>query len=230
MREKKFYDRVKESLLLELTDGSFTPVADYLEKTKETNEGKIYYTSDKAAQAQYISMFEAQGIQVAVFDKALDPQFLSIVETYDDKVKYVRIDADVAGALKNDEAVAESKELTDLFIKVSGNEKLKVEFTALKDTTVPLLLTVSEESRRMEEMMKLYSMNGMGMGMSFPTESTLSINTACPLINKLEGMEEEKQEKAASYLYQLALLSQRKLSAEELHKFLATGYGILELL
>lgn len=230
MRDRKFYDRVKDSLLLALTDGKYTTVKDYLETAKEKHENKIYYTSDKAAQAQYIAMFEAEGIQVAVFDQNLDTQFLSQIETYDTDVKYLRIDADVAGALKGDEASAEDPALKDLFVKVSGNEKLKVEFAALKDTGVPLLLTVSEESRRMEEMMKLYAMSGMGAMGAFPTEAKLTVNTASPLISKLSAMEGEKQEKTAAYLYRLALLSQRKLTADELKQFLADGYAILDLI
>ena len=231
MRDRKFYDRVKDSLLLELTDGTFVTTADYLETAKEKHENTVYYTSDKAAQAQYISMFAAEGLQISVFEKPLDTQFLSMIESYGEGVKYVRIDADVAGALKSDAAVAEDKTLADLFIKVSGNEKLKVNFSALKDESVPVLLTISEESRRMEEMMKMYSMSGMNMGMgAFPTEATLTVNTASPLIAKLGVMEGEKQEKTAAYLYGLALLSQRKLTADELKKLLADGYALLDLI
>ena len=230
MRDRKFYDRVKDSLLLELTDRSFTTAATYLENAKGTHENTVYYTSDKAAQAQYISMFEAQGMQVAVFDKQLDVQFLSVLETYNTDVKYVRIDADVADALKSDEAVAEDKALADLFRKVAGDEKLTVSFAALKDASVPVLLTISEDSRRMEEMMRMYAMSGMNLGMNYPTEATLTVNTISPLIQRLSSMESEKQEKAAAYLYRLALLSQRKLTAEELQRFLSDSYGILEML
>ncbi len=229
MRDRKFYDRVKDALLLELTDGSFLTVKDYLEAAKDTHENTVYYTSDIALQAQYISMFSAQGIKVAVLDKQLDTQFVSMLESYDGAVKYLRIDADVAGALKGDGDTTEDASLSALFIKASGNEKLKVEFASLKDASVPLLLTVSEESRRMEEMMKLYAMSGMGMP-TFPTEATLTVNTASPLISKLSAMEGEKKEKTAAYLYQLALLSQRKLTAEELQSFLANGYDVLGML
>ncbi len=229
MRDRKFYDRVKDALLLELTDGTYLTTADYLERVKETNENTVYYASDKAAQAQYISMFSSQNIPVALFEKQLDTQFLSIIESYDSNVKYVRIDADVAGALKGDGDVTENKELADLFVKVSGNEKLKVAFTPLKESTVPVLLTVSEESRRMEEMMKLYAMNGMGMG-AYPVDYTLTVNTASPLIYKLDSMEDARREQTAAYLYQLARLSQRKLSAEELQQFLRDSYAVLDLL
>ena len=230
MRDRKFYDRVKDSLLLELTDNRFVTTADYLETAKEKHEKTVYYTTDRAAQAQYISMFEAEGLQVAVFERQLDTQFLSMIETYNSEVKYVRIDADVAGALKSDAASAEDKTLSDLFVKVSQNDKLKVAFAALKDESVPLLLTISEESRRMEEMMKMYAMSGMSMGGAFPLDATLTVNTASPLIQKLGMMESAKQEKTAAYLYQLALLSQRKLTAEELQKFLKDSYGMLDLI
>ena len=229
MRDRKFYDRVKDSLLLELTDGSYVTTADYLESAKEKHENKIYYTSDKAAQAQYISMFTAEDVRVAVFEKPLDVQFLSMVESYGDNVKYIRIDADVAGALRSDEEATADPTLAELFVKVWDNEKLKVEFAALKDAGVPLVLTVSEESRRMEEMMKLYAMNGMAMP-AFPTEATLTVNTTNALITRLSDMDDDKRERTASYLYQLALLSQRKLSAEELQRFLSDSYTILGLI
>ena len=148
---------------------------------------------------------------------------------YTPDVKYVRIDADVAGALCSDEAAAEDKTLEELFREVSENKDLKVRFTALKDAGVPVLLTISEQSRRMEEMMKLYSMGGMSFP-AYPTEATLTVNTASPLIAKLGEMEDAKRKTTASYLYQLALLSQRKLNAEELQKFLSDSYGMLGML
>ena len=228
MRDQKFYDRVKDSLLLELTDGTFTTTKDYLERAKETHENTVYYASDKASQAQYISMFTAEGIEVAVFANPLDVQFLATLESaYDPDVKYLRIDSDVAKALKTDETAEENKDLTALFQKVSGNEKLKVVFAALKDEQVPLLLTVSEESRRLDEMIKLYAASGMGFSMPQAIEETLTVNTASPLIKKLASMEGEKKEQMASYLYRLSLISQRKLGAEELQQFLKDSYTIL---
>ena len=230
MRDRKFYDRVKDSLLLKLTDGKFLTTKDYLEAAKEKHENTVYYTSDPAAQAQYIALFDAQGLQVAVFDHSLDPQYLSTLESYDPAVKYLRIDAGVAGALKGDGETTENADLTALFRKIAGDEKLKVEYTALKDEKIPLLLTVSEESRRMEEMMKLYAMSGMGSMPSFPSEATLTVNTASPLIAKLGGWDDGKREQIAKQLYRLALLSQRKLTAEELKEFLAGSYEILNLI
>ena len=231
MRDRKFYDRVKDSLLLELTDGSFVTTANYLEDAKEKHENTVYYTSDKAAQAQYIAMFSSEDIRIAVCQKPLDAQFLSTLEMYDSTVKYLRIDAGIASALKENGEAAQKEGLVSLFKKVSGNEELKVEFATLKDTSVPALITLSEQSRRMDEMLKLYAMNGMNMGMSsYPQEVTLTLNLSSPLISKLEGAEGEKQEVMAAYLYGLAQLSQKKLSAEELQKFLSDSYTVLGLL
>ena len=231
MRDRKFYDRTKDSLLLELTDGSFVTTAEYLEEAKEKHENTIYYTSDKAAQAQYIAMFSQENIRIAVFEKPLDAQFLSTLEMYDSTVKYLRIDANIASALKQEGDTATKEELVALFKKASGNENLKVEFASLKDASVPALITISEESRRMEEMLKLYAMNGMNFGMnSYPQEVTLTLNLASPLISKLESATGEKQEIMAAYLYGLAQLSQKKLSAEELQKFLSDSYTVLGLL
>ena len=231
MRDRKFYDRVKDSLLLELTDGTYVTTADYLENAKEKHENTVYYTSDKAAQAQYIAMFSAENIRIAVCEKPLDAQFLSTLEMYDSTVKYLRIDADIASALKQDGDTDTKEELVALFKKVSGNEELKVEFASLKDASVPALITLSEQSRRMDEMLKLYAMNGMNMGMnSYPQQITLTLNLSSPLISKLEAMEGEKQEITAAYLYGLAQLSQKKLSAEELKKFLSDSYTVLGFL
>ena len=106
-----------------------------------------------------------------------------------------------------------------------------MEFANLKDAGVPALMTLSEESRRMDEMLKLYAMNGMNMGMnSYPQQITLTLNLSSPLISKLEALDGEKQEVMAAYLYGLSQLSQKKLSAEELQKFLADSYTLLGLL
>ncbi len=225
MRDRKFWERVKDSLLLELTNGKTVTLPEYLENAKEKHENVVYYATDRASQAQYISLFEAEDLQVAVLDKQLDTQFVSMIETYDENVKYRRIDADVASSLKGDGDVTEDKSLVDLFRKVAKDDKLKVEFAPLKDANVPLLLTLSEESRRMDDMMRMYGMSG-GM----PADNTLVVNTSSPLVAKLKDMDDAKKETTATYLYRLALLSQRKLSADELKQFLADSYNILGML
>ena len=241
MRDRKFYDRVKDSLLFKLTDGKFVTVDEYFKTDDESSEAAdktdkiIYYTSDPEGQAQYISLFEAEGIRVAVLDKLIDSQFVQMYENYvgggDDAVKFQRIDADVAAALTRDGDITESEALTALYRKVSGDEKLEVKYVSLKDESVPAMLTVSEQSRRMEEMMKMYAMQGGMDGMpSYPVEYTLTVNTASALTGRMIDLcdaDPAKAELLASQVYRLCLLSQRRLSAEELKSFLAGSFDLL---
>lgn len=230
MRDKKFYDRVKGSILIKLTDETYTTVDDYLKSAKEKHENTVYYTSDKALQAQYISLFEGEGIKVANFDKQFEVQFLSMLEQYMEGIKFVRVDADVATALKSEDDATENSNLVELFKAASGNPDLKVKCENLKSTKTPAILNISEESRRLEEMMKMYS-GGAGMPMGMGKDETLIVNIASPLVKKLETLSENNKENAgmvASYIYKLAVLSQRKLTAEEMTAFLEDSFSLLE--
>ena len=238
MRDKKFYDRVSESILFKLTAGGYVTVKEYFKaedgaETAEPAEKILYYTSDPEGQAQYISLFAAEGIKVAVLDRLIDTQFVQMYEHYEGEngVKFRRIDADVAAALKGEGEATESEALTALYREVSGNEALAVKYTALKDAATPAVLTVSEESRRMEETMRMYAMQGgMGTMPSYPVEYTLTVNTTAPFTAKLLELCEADPEKAsliAAQVWRLCLLSQRKLTAEELTDFLAAGFDLL---
>ena len=231
MRDKKFYDRVKASLLLKLTDGSYVTPENYLEEAKEKHEKTVYYATDAALQAQYISMLNNQNIKIALFEKMIDTQFIAMLENYDPDIKYVRVDADIAAALKGDGEAEKNEKLEEIFKEVSGNSELKVSFESLKDGSVPAILNVSEQSRRMEEMMKLYSMSGAGTAPIFPLEMTIILNTASSLITNLTSLTENNEAKAkriAKQIYFLSLISQRALSGDEMKSFLADSYGILE--
>ncbi len=231
IRDGKFYDRVKESLLLKLTDGTHVTIDEYLEKAKETHENKIYYTTDPSVQAQYIALYRAEGIDVAHFDSLVDTQFAACVESHREGVKFIRVDADLSSLSKGENA-EENETLRTLFRKVSGNEKLNVKFEALKNAAIPAVLNVSDESRRMEDMMKMYRMSGgADFGESFPLDMTLVLNTASPLISKLaamDGSDAEGAENYASYIYRLSLLSLRKFTSEEMEKFLKDSYKMLD--
>ncbi|MBQ8141421.1 MAG: molecular chaperone HtpG [Clostridia bacterium] len=227
MKDKKFYERAKGSLLLTLTDGKTITYGEYLEAAKETNENVVYYATDASLQAQYISMFTSAGIKVALFDKPIEVQFASMLEQYMENVKFVRVDAEIAESLKGDGAVSENEELKALFIKVSKNENLNVRFDSLKDASIPALLNVSEQSRRMEDMMKYY---GMADAQNMPSDTTLVLNTASPLISKLSdtlASDADKAETIASYVYKVSLLSQKRFSAEEMQSFLCDSFDIL---
>ena len=233
LRDKKFYDRVKKCYLLELTDGSFMTVEEYLKDCEEKHKGEIYYATDKAIQAQYVSMLENAGIKVALLAHQLDTQFISMCEMNDGETKYKRIDSDISDILKGDGVAVENEALSSLFKDAVGNENLEVKFEILKDETVPAMLTLSEESRRMEDMMKMYAGMGMNVGGGFPVEYTLVLNSSSPLITKLEALIESDNDKArliATEIYRLALISQRHMTAEELKAFLADSFKILGML
>jgi len=226
MRDRKFYDRMKGALLLPLTDGKCVTIDEYVEKLGEGAEKVIYYTNDKVAQAQYISLYNAQGIDVVVFDRVYDTQYMNMLE-HEKQVKFLRVDSDVAGALKGDGEVWESAELVELFKKVSGNSELKVKYEILKDISVPAILNISEQTRRLEDMMKLYRMRNENKDddMRLPMEATLVLNSSSDLIRTLAGTLDEA---VARQLWSLALLSQRHLDADELKAFLADSFAMLE--
>ena len=226
MRDNKFYERVKDIILLEQTDGTFKTIKEYLDSAKETNDKKIYYTTDPEAQSKYIQMYKDAGINIAVLDKIIDTQFINVIEQENNDIHFARIDAEVADVLKADGEVNEITAVADLFKKVV-NDKLKVTFDRLKDATVPAILNVSEETRRMNDMMKMYKMDGL------PTEENLIVNLSSPLVDKMNGLLESEPEKAetlARQIYMLASIAQRPLTAEELVKYLEDNYKILEML
>ena len=225
MRDKKFYDRVKKSIMLTLSNGKTKTLDEYLEAAKEKHENTVYYASDKALQAQYISMFAAENIDVALFETPIDVQFASILEQYVEGVKFARVDSDVADVLKGDGEISESEELREVFAEILS-DKVTLKFDALKDETVPAMLNVDEHSRRMEEMMRSY---GMDMG-GTETSGTLVLNTSSALVKKLCELavtDRDKAKQTAAYLYKLSLLSQKKFSAEEMQSFMQDSFDIL---
>ncbi|MCQ2427470.1 MAG: molecular chaperone HtpG [Clostridia bacterium] len=254
LREKKFYDRVKDSLLLKLTDGSFKTFDEYLkdaagdreEKSADENadasadekkpEGTVYYATDTAMQTQYIRLLNDAGIKVAVFDLMLDSQYLTSIEQNRQGIHFVRVDADISDALKSaDGKKADEdmlKKLGELFKKVSGSEKLRVSAEELKNAEVPAVLIIGEQQRRFEDMMKLYSAPGEKLP-DMPIDATLTLNTACPVFGRLCGLAEsddtEKTESFAAFVYRLALLAQKKLTAAEMTAFLSDSYRLLGL-
>ena len=225
IKDRKFYDRVKQSILLDLVDGSSLTVEEYLKNTEGKHDGKIYYSSDRALQAQYISMFEAKDIKVALFERGIDVQFASFVEGYSNgDVKFLRVDSNVNDIMESDKNTTESESLKELFNSIT-DEHVSVEFGALSDETVPALLSVDEEIRRMEEMMRMY-----GIAQPTPPDKKLILNSASPLIQKLDNLtllNKELATELAEHIYKLALLSQKKFTAEEMQEFMNSSYNLL---
>ena len=231
VRDPKFFEKVKNSVLYKTTAGKYLTLAEYADANEHFDK-KVYYTDDKKQQAAYVAMFDKQNVPILELDKLLDIQFVSAVEhaETDEKlkdVKFVRVDSGVSDILKeeNREENKENNEKLAKFFEKTLNkgEHLKITCETLKDTTVPAFLGLSEEARRFADMMKMY---GNGMSAGLPQELTLSLNLSNPLTKKLEkrvadGNEDELTEKLAKQVYLLALVAQRPLEADELSEFLA---------
>ena len=224
IKDKKFYDRVKSSILLDVIDGSAMTVDEYLADAKETNENKIYYTSDRALQAQYISMLNGKDIRVVLFERAIDVQFASFVESYGESFKFVRVDSNLDELFASDDSTTESARVKELFDSIT-DEKITIEYGVLGSESLPALLSVDEDIRRMEEMMRMY-----GIAQPTPPDKKLILNAKSPLIEKIDELCERDGELAksvAEYVYKLALLSQKKFSAEEMQEFTENSYTLL---
>ena len=225
IKDEDFYEKVKDILIFKNLSGAYKPLNDYLgaELTEdEMKEGKqpqaVYYVSDESQQAQYISMFKEAGLDAVLCDAYIDNHFISYIEYKNaKKCRFVRIDADVNGALKSENAVTEeeSKQLVDTFKQLIGDKEIQIKAERLKSGKLPAVVNVDEFVRRMSEMQGMYGMADLD-----PMKSaTLVLNLTNPIISGLLNQPQEKQEKIAWQVYYMAMLSYKKLSPEELSDF-----------
>lgn len=230
LKDRKFNEKVKDAVLFRDTDDKCVTLSEYLDEAKETHEKTVYYTTDKTAQAQYIAMFRAKGFRVCVLDTVIDSQYITMLERENDGLKFLRVDADISGALSDKDAeITDSEALKAAFVKASGDDKLEVKFAKLDDENVPAMLGASEESRRFEDMMRIYGIDPKTM----PQKAALTVNTASPLIKSLEeklSAGDEKADVIAKGIYRLATLSFRRLSGDEMKDFLSESYDILKMI
>ncbi|MCL2610960.1 MAG: molecular chaperone HtpG [Defluviitaleaceae bacterium] len=223
IKDKDFYDKMSKSIIYETTKEDYITLADFRETNKKDEEEltEIYYSNNRALQASYISLLEEQGLEAVILEMGIDAPFISYVENYEN-VRFVRIDAALADALKGEEVSEEEAEkIKGLFSKL--NNSIKVE--SLKTGSVPAILTQTEESRRMQEMQAMFG----GMGMPVPEASyELIINTKNPLIAKLLNEEDEnKKELISNHIYDIAQFNQKILTPEEKNNFVARTNEIL---
>lgn len=221
IKDNDFYDKVKDIIIYKDLNGKFLNFNELLgvkeepetEKKEERKLVTVYYVSDEKQQAQYVKLFKNEGLNAILCDNFIDPHFLSYLEyKTPDKIKFMRIDADVDGALKSEDG-AEDSVITDIFKNALGDEKLTVKTEKLKNADVPAIIVVDEYMRRYTEMGQFYGMTGDELN------KTVIVNTASPVVQKLKELNEEKQKFVAGYIYSLALASFKKLSPDELEKF-----------
>ena len=208
------------------------------ENTEEKDERKvIYYVTDKLQQGQYIKMFKEQNMDAVILDHNIDTSFISQLEQRNEHYKFMRIDADVTESLKDETSAedlkAETDTLTDVFKKALNNDKLTVKVEKLKNADIASVITLSEEGRRMQDMMKMYAMNGMG-GMDpnmFAADQTLTLNTNNELVKYIfEHKDSEHVPMFCEQLYDLAMLSNQPLSVDAMAKFVQRSNQIMMLL
>ena len=204
---------------------------------KEEEKTRIFYVTDEVQQSQYINMFKAQGQDAIILTHNIDSAFITYLEQKHQEVQFLRIDADVHDSLKDEVAEDEKEEfqkttdsLVEIFRKELGNENLDVKVEKLKDENVASMAVLSEENRRMQEMMKMYGMGGMDASM-FGSQATLVLNANHPLVQFLvANKESENVSIICKQLYDLAMLAHKPLSPEEMTAFVKRSNDIMMLL
>ena len=260
IKEQKFSEKVLDYTLLKDLDGKYFTLPDYIasvkpaeeekaeEKTEETADSAekkedekkpqttIYYVTDEIQQSQYINMFREQGMNAVILKHNIDSAFITHIEREKEKenIHFQRIDADVTNDFKEEVSADELKDETDaltaLFRKALGKDKLEVKVEKLKNENISSMVTLSEESRRMQDMMKMYGMAGMDPSMFGNTE-TLVLNANNKLVQYIfEHKDSENVPMFCEQLYDLALLSHKPLNPDEMTKFIARSNEILMLL
>ncbi|MEF9998113.1 MAG: molecular chaperone HtpG [Lachnospiraceae bacterium] len=256
LKDEKFCDKMSDYMLFKNIDHKYLTLSECIEKnggvvveekkeedgTSETEveeelKTKIYYATDEQQQSQYINMFKEQGLDAVLLTHNIDSAFITQLEQRNEHVRFQRIDADLTEHFK--EEVAEEDQdafkekadaLTEIFRKALSNEKLDVKIEKLKNNNVASMVTLSEQSRRMQEMMKTYGMAGMDPSM-FGTDATLILNANHPLVQYIvEHEESEHVSLICQQLYDLAMLSNKPLNSEEMTAFVARSNEIMMLL
>ena len=203
------------------------------EEAKEIEKKTVYYVTDVVQQGQYINMFKEEGMNAVILNHNIDTSFITQLEQRNEHYQFMRIDSDLTDSLKAD-TTADLEEatttLSEIFKKALNNDKVTVKVDSLKNEDVASLLTLSEQGRRMQDMMKMYSMGGMDPNM-FAADQTLTLNANNALVKYiLENKDSENVPMFAEQLYDLALLSNQTLSADAMAKFVKRSNDIMLLL
>ena len=237
IKDDKFNEKMKDYIIYKDLDGKYISLDEYLEAAKDKHENQVFYVTDELQQSQYINMFKEQGLNAVLLKNPIDQPFISRLEEAmkDKNVKFRRIDTDLADVFKetaseDDKKVLEEDQtkLTDIFKKALGVEALDVKVEKLKNADTSAMITLSEDMRRMQDMMKMY---GMSQGQMGTEGQTLVLNANNALVQYvLNNPEGEHVNMFCQQIYDLALLSHCPLSAEAMTKFVARSNEILKLL
>ena len=237
IKDEKFAEKMGDYILYKNLEGKYLTLNDCLEENKEKHENTIFYVTNEKEQSQYINLFKEEGIDAVIMPAAIDNPFISHVEQKHEGLKFLRIDTDLNASFKeevkeDDEAFKKtSEELTEVFKKALNNDKLDIKVEKMKNASVASMITVSEETRRMQDMMKMYSMGGMDMSAFGATGETLVLNANHPLVKYvLENKEGENTVKICEQLYDLASLAHGQLSPERMTGFVNRSNDIMMIM
>ena len=229
IREKKFYDQVKNSLLLRKTDGKYVTIAEYKAANFDKTDKKIYYTTDEKRQAASVSLYTSRGIDVAVMNTIIDSNFMSFLEmegAEEDRVTFARVDADIDGLKEESEEGKDldADALQNLFRKALGKDDLEVKLESLGDPELAAMVTEDEQMRRYKEMSRLY-----GERFPLPDRFTLVLNRRNDTVQALASLDPEAEhtKMLCCQVYDLARMAAQPLEAEEITAFLSRSAKIL---
>ena len=238
LKDQKFAEKMDDYIIYKNLDGKYLTLKDCMDKAKEEgHENQIYYVTNEKEQSQYINMFKANGQDAIIMSHSIDNPFISQEEQKHENLKFLRIDADVNDTLREEvkeedkEALKKQEEtLTETFKKALGDDKLRVKVEKLKDAEISSMITLSEETRRMQDMMKMYNM-GMDASMFGGSGQVLVLNANNKLVQYvLEHTDGENTPKICEQLYDLAQLSHGSLTPERMTKFIARSNEIMGMM
>ena len=237
LKDEKFAEKMNDYILFKNLDGKYLTLKDCLEENREKHENTIFYVTDEKEQSQYINMFKKEGLDAVILPHSIDNPFIGHLEQKNEGLKFLRIDADLNSTFKeevkeDDEEFKKTSEgLTEIFKKVLNNDKLTIKVERLKDENISSMLTVAEESRRMQDMMKMYNMYGMDPSMFGGMGETLVLNANNKLVQYvLNHGDGENTAKICEQLYDLALLSHGTLTPERMTGFIARSNEIMMMM
>ena len=235
LKDEKFAEKMNDYIIFKNLDGKYLTLKECLEENKEKHENTVFYVTDEVEQSQYINMFKNEGIDAVILTHNIDQPFITNMESKNENLKFKRIDADLSDSFKEETSKDELKDMTEKLSKTFkdalGKENLTVNVEKLKDASISSMITLSEESRRMQDMMKMYGMAGMDPNMFGAEGQTLVLNANNDLVKYVaEHADGENTKIICEQLYDLAMLSHAPLSPEQMTGFIARSNKIMELL
>ena len=235
LKDEKFAEKMNDYIIFKNLDGKYLTLKECLEENKEKHENTVFYVTDEVEQSQYINMFKNEGIDAVILTHNIDQPFITNMESKNENLKFKRIDADLSDSFKEETSKDELKDMTEKLSKTFkdalGKENLTVNVEKLKDSSISSMITLSEESRRMQDMMKMYGMAGMDHNMFGAEGQTLVLNANNDLVKYVaEHADGENTKIICEQLYDLAMLSHAPLSPEQMTGFIARSNKIMELL